>query len=355
MSALLLARPLPRPQEVGRRVVGLTRPRINACHRRLVLEQQRFVRRVQVHIAQRLKIDARGTHELDRSVDVFCQRLVARVGRVRHEALIPAVHLAQVRVAALREGANQVQGRSRVVVQRQQALRVGLARLGSELEGVHGVAAVAGQRNAVARFHIRRSRLSVLAGDTADLDDRQRRTVRQDDRHLQQRLNLQAHVIRRRLGEGLGTVPAHQDEGLAAGSRTHPCAQIVNLPGEHERRLTAQLRRHITEVFCVRVGRLLSSVQAAPRVPGSALPRLGRPQTLGDAAGARLTHRLTAASGSDRRNHAKRLTRRQARRSGRSRPSSRGTRAGRCRRACRPRCAGTGWPSGGRRPPRRGR
>ena len=162
-------------------------------------------------------------------------------------------------------------------------------------------------------------------------------------------------MVRRRLGEGLSAVPAHQDEGLAAGSRTHPRAQVVNLPGEHERRLTAQLRRHITEVLRVRVGRLLGGVQAAPRVPGSELPGLGRPQTLGDAAGARLTHRLAAASGSDRRNHAKRLTRRQARRSGRSRPSSRGTRAGRCRRAYRPRCAGTGWPSGDRRPPRRGR
>ena len=162
-----------------------------------------------------------------------------------------------------------------MVVQRQQALRVGLARLGRELEGVHGVAAVAGQRDTVARFHIRRTRLSVLAGDTADLDDRQRSAVRQDDRHLQQRLDLQAHMVRRRLGEGLGAVPAHQDEGLAAGSRTHPRAQVVNLPGEHERRLTAQLRRHVTEVFRVRVGRLLGSVQAAPRVPGSKLPGLG--------------------------------------------------------------------------------
>ena len=39
VSALLIARPLPRPQEVGRRVVRLSRARIDAGHRRLVLEQ----------------------------------------------------------------------------------------------------------------------------------------------------------------------------------------------------------------------------------------------------------------------------------------------------------------------------
>ena len=162
-----------------------------------------------------------------------------------------------------------------MVVQRQKALRIGLARLGGELEGVHRIAAVARQRHAVTSLPIGGSRLGVLARDAADLDDRQRRAVREHDRHLQQRLNLQAHVIRRRLGEGLGAVSAHQDEGLAAGSRTHPRAQVINLTGEHERRLTAQLRRHITEMFRVRVGGLLSCVQAAPRIPGSTLPGLG--------------------------------------------------------------------------------
>ena len=68
------------------------------------------MRRIQVDVTKRLEVNARGTHELDRPVDVFCQRLVARVGRVRHETLIPAVHLAQVGVAALREGTDKVQG-----------------------------------------------------------------------------------------------------------------------------------------------------------------------------------------------------------------------------------------------------
>ena len=275
MSALLVTGPLPRPQEVGRRVVRFAGARIDPGHRRLVLEQQRLVRRVQVNIAQCLKIDAGGTHKLDRAVDVLRERLIARIGRIRHEALIPAMHLTQVRVAALRERTNQVQRRRGVVVQRQKALRIGLARLGGELEGVHRIAAVARQRHTVTRLHVGRARLGVLTRNTADLNDRQRRAVGQHDRHLQQGLNLQAHMIRRRLSEGLSAVPAHQDEGLAAGSRTHPRAQIVNLPGEHERRLAAQLRRHITEMFRVRVGRLLGCVQATPRVPGSTLPGLG--------------------------------------------------------------------------------
>ena len=165
--------------------------------------------RIQVNVAQRLKVDASGSHELNRPVDVLGQRLVACVGRIRHETLIPAVHLAQVGVATLREGADQIQRRGRVVVQRQKTLRVGFACFGRELEGVHGVATVAGQCHTVARFHIRRTRLRILASDTSDLNNRQRRAVGQDDRHLQQRLNLQAHVVRRRLGECFGAVPAH--------------------------------------------------------------------------------------------------------------------------------------------------
>ena len=104
------------------------------------------MRRIQVHVAQRLEVDAGGTHELDRAVDVFGQRLVARVGRIRHETLVPPVHLTQIRVSALRESADQVQRRRRMVIQGQEALRVGLARLRGELKGVHRVAAVARQR-----------------------------------------------------------------------------------------------------------------------------------------------------------------------------------------------------------------
>ena len=72
--------------------------------------------RIQVDVSKRLEVDARGTHELNRPVDVLRQRFVARVGRVRHETLIPAVNLTQVRITALREGADQVQRRGRVIV-----------------------------------------------------------------------------------------------------------------------------------------------------------------------------------------------------------------------------------------------
>ena len=240
-----------------------------------------------------------------------------------------------------------------MVVQGQESLRVGLTRLGRELEGVDGVTAIARQRHAVARLHVGGTRLGVLSGDAPDLNDRQRCAVGEYDGHLQERLDLQTHVVGRRLRERLRAVASHEDEGLAARGRTHPRAQVIDLAREHERRLTAQLSRHLGYGLGIRIRGLLGSVKAAPRVPGSALPGLGRPQTLGDAAGARLAHGLAAASGSDRRNHAKRLTRQPARRSGRSRPSSRGTTEPRCRRAYRPRCAGTRWPSDDRCPLRR--
>ena len=224
VSALLLARALPRPQEVSGRIVGLARARIDASHRGLILQEQGLVRRKQVHVAQRLEVDAGGTHELDRAVDVFGQRLVARVGRVRHETLVPAVHLTQIRVAALREGTDQVQRRGRMVVQGQEPLRVGLTRLGRELEGVDGVTAIARQRHAVSRLHGGRARLGVLTGDAPDLNDRQRRAVGEHDGHLQQRLDLQTHVVGRRLSERLRAVAPHEDERLAARRRTHPRA-----------------------------------------------------------------------------------------------------------------------------------
>ena len=82
----------------------------------LVVQQQGLVAGVELHALERLEVGAAGRHELDGAVDVPGQGLVAGVGRVLGEALVPLVHQAQVGEAALREGADQVQGRGGGVV-----------------------------------------------------------------------------------------------------------------------------------------------------------------------------------------------------------------------------------------------
>ena len=224
VSAFLLAGALSRPQEVGGRVVGFAGARVDARHRRLVLQEECLVRGIEVNVAQGLKVDSRRPHEFDGPVNVLGQRFVARVRGVGHEPLIPAMHLAKIRVSALRERADQVERRGRMVVQRQEPLRVGFTCVGSELDGVHGVAAVAGKSHPVSRLRVGRPGLGVLSGDAPHFDDGQRRSVGQDDGHLQERLDLEPHVVGRRLREGLRAVPAHQDESLAAPGGAHPGA-----------------------------------------------------------------------------------------------------------------------------------
>ena len=79
------------------------------------------------------------------------------------------MHVVEVGVAALGEGAQQVQRRRRLAIGLEQRLRIGHARLRRELDAVDDVAAIARQLDAVALLGRRRTRLGELAGDAADL------------------------------------------------------------------------------------------------------------------------------------------------------------------------------------------
>ena len=195
---------------------------------------------VQLRLAR--EVDAAGGHEAQRALDLARDLLVAApLGRARHELLVPLVHARDVGEAALRERAQQVERARRLVVGAQHALRIGHARLGRGRVVVDEVAVEGGQVDVADALGGRRARLCELARDAADLDHRQRRRVGQDDRHLQQDLELLADRHRGGVVERFGAVTGLEQEGAAGRDLRERVPQRARLAGEHERRHPAQL------------------------------------------------------------------------------------------------------------------
>ena len=134
------------PHHVRRHVVGQLGARVDPRHRVLVVEQQRLVAGVEVDAVELVRVGADRLHEGQRALDLAGQQLVALgVRRLADEVVVPGVHLAQVGVAAGDEGADEVERRRGRVVDVDEPLRVGDARLGREVEAVDRVAAVGRQ------------------------------------------------------------------------------------------------------------------------------------------------------------------------------------------------------------------
>ncbi|MBG9885452.1 hypothetical protein ABE10_02390, partial [Bacillus toyonensis] len=105
VRAVQLTSALPDPEEVRRGVVGSPGPRVDPGHRTLVVHQEALVPGEELHTAQLLEVRAGRLHELDRTVDLSRHPLIALVGRVLCEALVPRVHLAEIGEASLGERA----------------------------------------------------------------------------------------------------------------------------------------------------------------------------------------------------------------------------------------------------------
>ena len=88
---------------------------------------------------------------------------------VLDEAELPPVHVLEIGVAALREGAKEVERRGRLAIRHQQARGIGPRASSVELDAVDDVAAIARQLHAILDLGLARARLGELAGDTADL------------------------------------------------------------------------------------------------------------------------------------------------------------------------------------------
>ena len=97
VGAVRLSRALADPEHVRRAVVPVARQRVAARQRFLVLEQQPLVARPVVDLMQlRLvaQIDAAGSHEAQRALDLRRKLFVAAALRRRgDELLVPHVHL----------------------------------------------------------------------------------------------------------------------------------------------------------------------------------------------------------------------------------------------------------------------
>ena len=100
-----------------------------------------------------LEIEPARLHEVQRLGDAV-RHLPVAVHRLRvfYKTEHPLMHAAKARVAAMREGAQQVQRRGGLMIGLDQPRRIGRARLDRELRAVDDVAAVARQLDAVALF-----------------------------------------------------------------------------------------------------------------------------------------------------------------------------------------------------------
>ncbi len=215
--------------------------RIDARQRLFVAEQQRFVAGVELggaHFGDAVGMDAAGPHEGHGLADAIGQLLIAMaLGRTVDEAEHPLVDVVEVGVAALGEGAQQIERGRRLTVGHLLALRVGRARLGREVHAVDDVAAVGRQLGAGDGFGRLGARLGELAGDAADLDHRLSGAIGQHHRHLEKDAEEVTDVVGAVLGKTLGAIAALQQERFAGGHLGQALLQLARLAGKHQRRV----------------------------------------------------------------------------------------------------------------------
>ena len=133
MGMIGLAGAVADPQHVARGRVPVAARRIDAGHGLLIAEQQRLVAGEEIGRAQLRRgvgIDAAGAHEAHGLGDAVGERLIALPGRtVFQETKRPFVDMLEIGIAALGEGAQQIEGRRRLPVGHDLALGIGPARL----------------------------------------------------------------------------------------------------------------------------------------------------------------------------------------------------------------------------------
>ncbi len=223
---------------------------------------------VELHAAQLVEVGSRRLHELDRAVDLGREALVALVGGVLREPLVPAVHLPKVGESPLRERPDEVQRRCCGVVAAQQSPRIGRARGLGEVVPVDDVAPVRRQRHVTARLGVLRTRFGELPRHAAHLHDGHRGAVGEHDRHLQHGLDAVADLLGGGPGESLRAVAALEQERLAGGGPRESLAQEIDLAGEDERRKSGDLVRDRSDGGCVGPRRLLLDREGPPVVEG---------------------------------------------------------------------------------------
>ena len=274
VGALRVARPLADPEHVRRAVVPVARRRVAARQRLLVVEQQALVRGPDVHFAELRRVgevDPARRHEPQRALDLGGDLLVAApFRRARDELLVPHVDAAEVGEAALRERADEVERRRRLVVALNHPRGIGHPRLFRRQLRIDHVPEEGLEPDAAHLLGRRRARLHELAGDPAHLDDRQLRPEGQHGRHLQQDLQLLADRDRGEVLERLGAVARLEQERAALGDVRERVAERAGLAGEDERRHSGELAEGMLRRRRVGPGGLMARLEGAPggRRPG---------------------------------------------------------------------------------------
>ncbi len=241
MGAVELAGAVADPEQVRRAGVPVTGDRVASGQGLLEVEDQRLVARPDVHLVegrQRARVDAARSHEPECALDVVCQDGVplSLERRGGDELVIPGMHAREVGKPALREGAEQVERRRRLVIGRQETLRVGPASLGRGLLAVHQMSPERRDLLPVDELVGRGPGLGELPGDPAQLDDGQARPVHQDDGHLQEDLQAIADGGGPEVVERLGAIACLQQERPAGGHPGKCSLQFAGLTGEDEGR-----------------------------------------------------------------------------------------------------------------------
>ena len=183
-----------------------------------------------------------------------------------HEPEIPPVHPVKVGKAAVGEGAQQIEGRGRLAIGLQPALRIGRTGLFGELHRVDHVAAVTRQAYPVLGLEIIGPGLDELARHAADLDHRQARAVGQHHRHLQKHAEGIADVVGMKFGEALGAVPTLEQEGPALHDLGEVLAKAPRFTGEYQGRKILELGLDLRERPFIRPLGLLLDRLAPPTV-----------------------------------------------------------------------------------------
>jgi hypothetical protein len=146
------------------------------------------------------------------------------------------------------------------------ALRIGASCFGRERRRVDEIAAVARQRRAVARLGIGRTRLGVLAGETADAHHGQLQAMHEHEAHLQHDLEAVGDQRRGAVVEALRAITALQEEAMALRRVREQCLQRQDFPRRDQRRQVAQLGKRDFEFGGIRIDRLLQTGTFPPRV-----------------------------------------------------------------------------------------
>ena len=263
-------RALADPEEVCRAPEPLAREAVDPRKRLLVGEQQGLVAGEEIDgpgDRRGFRGDADGGHERHRVRDPVGVVLVElRLLAAADEIKGPLVNFLKIRIAALREGAQQVQRRRCLRVGLQHAGRVGCAALFRERDVVDDVAPVDRESHSVLRLRGLRARLGELPGDPAELHHGHTRAVREHDGHLEEDPKRVPQVVGAELRKTFRAVAALEHERAAFRRVRQLRFQTADLAAEHERGMRREFAFDLRQCVAIAVVRHLAGRAGAPAV-----------------------------------------------------------------------------------------